>query len=44
MRESRGKFWKGDVLIADVEEMEKMDASEIDFLRITPKEVLMPHR
>ena len=29
MRLSRGEIWKGDILVADIEELEKMDASEI---------------
>ena len=29
MRLSRGEIWKGDILVSDIEELEKMDASEI---------------
>ena len=39
MRES---ILKGDILVADVEELEKMDASEIYARRLNAKEVLMP--
>ena len=34
-----GGIWKGDVLIADLEELETMDASEIYSKRLTAKEV-----
>ena len=34
------KFWKGDILIADIEELENMDASEIYLRRFDAKEVL----
>ena len=34
------KFWKGDSLIADIEELENMDASEIYLRRFDAKEVL----
>ena len=37
-----GGFWKGDVLIADVEELETMDASEIYSKRLHAKEVIFP--
>ena len=37
-----GKIWKGDVLIADFEELETMDASEIYSKRLNAKEVLFP--
>ena len=35
-------IWKGDVLIADLEELETMDASEIYSKRLTAKEVIFP--
>ena len=35
-------IWKGDVLVADVEELEKMDASEIYSKRLNAKEVIFP--
>ena len=35
-----GCTWKGDILVADVEELEKMDASEIHAKRLNAKEVL----
>ena len=37
---TRGEFWKGDVLIADLEELETMDASEIYSKRLNAKEVI----
>ena len=37
-----GGIWKGDVLIADLEELETMDASEIYSKRLNAKEVLFP--
>ena len=37
-----GGIWKGDVLIADLEESETMDASEIHAKRLNAKEVLTP--
>ena len=39
-----GRIWKGDVLVADIEELEKMDASEIYPRRINAKEVMTPQR
>ena len=38
----RGGIWKGDVLIADLEELETMDASEIYSKRLNAKEVMFP--
>ena len=35
-----GGFWKGDVLVADLEELETMDASEIYSKRLNAKEVM----
>ena len=37
-----GGIWKGDVLIADFEELETMDASEIHSKRLNAKEVIFP--
>ena len=37
-----GGIWKGDVLIADLEELETMDASEIHSKRLNAKEVTFP--
>ena len=37
-----GGIWKGDVLIADLEELEMMDASEIYSKRLNAKEVIFP--
>ena len=36
------RIWKGDVLIADLEELETMDASEIYSKRFIAKEVILP--
>ena len=35
-------IWKGDILVADIEELEHMDASEIYANRLIAKEVLTP--
>ena len=37
---SREGIWKGQILVADIEELEKLDASEIYPRRINAKEVL----
>ena len=37
-----GGTWKGDILVADIEELEQMDASEIYAKRLNAKEVLTP--
>ena len=37
-----GGIWKGDVLVADIEELETMDASEIYSKRLNAKEVIFP--
>ena len=37
-----GNIWKGDVLVADLEELETTDASEIYSKRLNPKEVIFP--
>ena len=42
IRSVRGGIWKGDVLIADLEELETMDASEIYSKRLDAKEVIFP--
>ena len=39
-----GGIWKGDILIADIEGLEKMDASEIYLRRNNAKEVLIPQK
>ena len=39
-----GGIWKGDILVADIEELETMDASEIYSKRLNAKEVLTPQR
>ena len=38
-----GGIWKGDVLVADFEELETMDASEIYSKRLNAKEVIFPN-
>ena len=37
-----GRIWKGDTLVADIEELETMDASEIYSKRLNAKEVTFP--
>ena len=37
-----GGIWKGDVLVADIEELGTMDASEIYSKRLNAKEVMFP--
>ena len=37
-----GRIWKGDKLVADIEELETMDASEIYSKRLIAKEVIFP--
>ena len=37
-----GRIWKGDILVADIEELEEMDASELHARRLNAKEVLTP--
>ena len=39
---ARGEFGKGDVLVADLEELEAMDVSEIYSKRLNVKEVMFP--
>ena len=36
------RIWKGDILVADIEEFETMDASEICSKRLNAKEVIFP--
>ena len=36
---TRGGIWKGDIMFADIEELETMDASEIYSKRLNAKEV-----
>ena len=35
------RIWKGDIMVADIEELETMDASEINS-KLTAKEVIFP--
>ena len=37
-----GGIWKGDIMVADIEELEQMDGSEIHARRLNAKEVLTP--
>ena len=37
-----GRIWKGDVLVAELEELETMDALEIYSKRLNAKEVIFP--
>ena len=37
-----GGIWKGDIMVADVEELETMDATELHARRLNAKEVLTP--
>ena len=39
-----GGIWKGDIVVADIEEFEEMDASELHARRLNAKEVLTPQR
>ena len=39
---SAGEIWEGDTMVADIEELEEMDASEIYAKRLHAKEVLTP--
>ena len=36
-----GRSWKGDILVADIEELDNLDASEIHARRLNGKEVIM---
>ena len=37
-----GRIWKGDIMVADIEELETMDASEVYCERLNAKEVIFP--
>ena len=37
-----GEIWKGDIMVAVIEELEEMDASVIHARRLNAKEVLTP--
>ena len=37
-------IWKGDIMVADIEDLEEMDASELHARRLNAKEVLTPMR
>ena len=40
----RGAIWKGDIMVADIEELEILHASEIHVRRLNATEVLTPKR
>ena len=42
MHFSRVRIWKGDIVVADIEELEEMDASELHARRLNAKEVSTP--
>ena len=39
-----GGFWKRVILVADFEELEEMDASEIDAKGLTSGELILPEK
>ena len=39
-----GGVWKGDIMVADVEELEKLDASEKYHRKLNVKDVLITHK
>ena len=39
-----GRIWNGDILVVDIEELENLDASEIQRRRLSAKEVITPRR
>ena len=39
-----GRIWKGDILVADIEELETTDASEIYSQRLNAREVVFPQK
>ena len=39
-----GRIWKGDIMVADIEELEEVDASELHAQRLNAKEVFTPQR
>ena len=39
-----GRIWKGDIMAADIEELEEVDASELHARRLNAEEVLTPQR
>ena len=41
---SRGEFWEEDILTAEIEELEKLDASEIYPRRLNAREVLITQK
>ena len=41
---TRGGIWKGDIMVADTEELEEMDASVFHAWRLNAKEVLTSQR
>ena len=41
---SAGEIWKADVMVADIEEMDEMGASELHARRLNAKEVFTPKK
>ena len=41
---TRVGLWKGDILVADIEELEQMEASELHARRLNAKEVFTPKK
>ena len=39
-----GGIWKGDIVVADIEELETMDASQFYSKRLNAKEVIFPQK
>ena len=39
-----GGIWKGDIIVADIQELEQVDASDLHARRLNAKEVLTPQR
>ena len=39
-----GGIWKGDIMVAHIEELDTMDASEIYSKRLNAKEVIFPQK
>ena len=44
MHDTREGIWKRDILVADIEDLDEMDASEIHAKRLNAKKVLTPQR
>ena len=44
MCNDRGRIWKGDALVADIEELDNLEALEIHARRLNAKEMLKPKK